>query len=193
MHKGIFPMVCILFLAFLAQSCQASTVSRTFSKTTASPNENINVNITVSITVPQDAYYAIDESYPSGWTVMSTDGDLNQSGHIKWAIMQGAVSTIHTYVIRASATPGPYTFSGLYMFNSTYPDERAISGASQVTVGSSADVDDSGCVDISDMSAVGLDFGKTFSPPYPPSDITQNGEVDIFDLVAVGKDFWIGC
>ncbi|MCJ7816955.1 MAG: Ig-like domain-containing protein, partial [Candidatus Aenigmarchaeota archaeon] len=105
-------------------------------KTAASPLENINVNLTVSITVPQDTYYAIDESYPSGWTLISASGDTNQSGHIKWVIIQGGVNTNHTYVIRAPASPGTYTFSGVYMFNTTYPNELAISGPNQVTVSS---------------------------------------------------------
>jgi len=193
MPKKILPLLCIYSFLLIIPLCQASSVTRTFSKTTAIPNENINVNLTVSITSGQDTYYAIDESYPSGWTVMSTSGDLNQSGHIKWAIIQGAVSTNQTYVIRAPAGAGTYTFSGTYMFNTTYPNELAILGQSQVAVGSSADVDGSGCVNIGDMSAVALDFGKTSGFMNPNSDIDQNGAVDIFDLVAVGRDFGTGC
>jgi hypothetical protein len=193
MSKKIISKVCIFSFLLLISVCQASSVSRTFSKTSASPSENINVNLTVSITSSQDTYYAIDESYPSGWTIVSTAGDTNQSGHVKFVVSQAAVNTNQTYVIRASATPGTYTFSGVYMFNTTYPNDLQVSDQTQVAVRSKADVDNSGCVDIADMSAVALDFGKTFSPPLPASDITQNGVVDIFDLVYVGKDFGVGC
>ena len=137
MDKKSLPLVCIFSVLLLVSICQASSVSRTFSKTTASPLENINVNLTVSITAPQDTYYAIDESYPSGWAVMSTGGDTNQSGHVKFIVLDSAVNTNQTYVIRAPASSGTYTFSGVYMFNTTYPNELPVSGPNQVTVVSS--------------------------------------------------------
>ena len=296
MSKKIILPLCIFLFLLLVSFCEASSVSRTFSKTAASPLENINVNLTVSITVPQDTYYAIDESYPSGWTLISASGDTNQSGHIKWVIIQGAVNTNHTYVARAPAGSGTYTFSGLYMFNTTYPNELPVSGQNQVVVGtgdttpptitfvaptpnnntnmtgnyiqvnvslseapgtcllnwyngtwtnltmaiqglscyrnmtslggylyqfrvyasdaagnlnvsamrqnrvfSKGDVASpggstpDGCIDIFDLSAVALDFGKTSGFANPNSDINKDGSVNIFDLVYVGKDFGSIC
>jgi hypothetical protein len=134
MSRKDILLLCIFSFLLLVSFCQASSVSRTFSKNITNPGENITVNLTVSITAPQDTYYAIDEIYPSGWIVMSTTGDTNQSGHIKWAVIQNAVNINHTYVVGASADAGTYTFSGLYMFNTTYPSELAISGQTQVQV-----------------------------------------------------------
>src|SRR4030042_1779501 len=120
----------LLFFLLLAGLCQASSVSRSFSKNITLMSENINVSLAVSITLPQDTYYAIDESYPSGWTMISTNGDTNQSGHIKWAVIDNAVNTVYSYTIRAAASPGNYTFSGFYEFNSTYtnPSSPSIAG-----------------------------------------------------------------
>jgi|GEM_PF-1879005 len=50
-----------------------------------------------------------------------------------------------------------------------------------------------GCIDITDLSIVALDFGKKSGFTDPRSDIDDSGEVDIFDLVFVGKDFGVGC
>ncbi|NIP40592.1 MAG: hypothetical protein GTN39_03660 [Candidatus Aenigmarchaeota archaeon] len=47
------------------------------------------------------------------------------------------------------------------------------------------------CIDIEDLSKVGLDFGKT-SGFDPVCDINNDGEVDVFDLVVVAKDFGTG-
>ena len=55
------------------------------------------------------------------------------------------------------------------------------------------DVNQNGCIDITDLSIVALDFGKTSGFADPRSDIDANGVVDIFDLVYVGKDFGVGC
>ncbi|MEM7815752.1 MAG: putative metal-binding motif-containing protein [Candidatus Aenigmatarchaeota archaeon] len=134
MESKKISVFCFLLFIFTISSCQASSVSRTFSKTTLSPGENLIVNLTVSITLPQDTYYAIDEVYPSGWTVVSTDGDRNQSGHIKWVVIENGVNTTYTYIIKAPTTTGTYTFSGIYMFNSTYPNEIQISGQNEVQV-----------------------------------------------------------
>ena len=130
------PALIFLVLALLSISvAEASSVYRTFSKTVALPNENIIVNLTVSIT-GGETFYAIDESYPSGWTLMSTTGDTNQSGHIKWAVIQGAASTNHSYMIRTPSQGGTYGFSGLYLFEGMV-NEASVSGQTQVTVQSS--------------------------------------------------------
>jgi hypothetical protein len=126
---------CLLSLLLAASICQASSVSRAFSKSAAGPGETIQVNLTVSIT-GGEGYYAIDEMYPSGWTVTSTSGYTNETGHIKFVVLQGAASGNQTYRITSPFTPGNYTFSGTYMFeNMTSP--ASISGQSQVQVSSS--------------------------------------------------------
>jgi hypothetical protein len=135
MSKKILPLACIFLFFSAVAICDASSVSRSFSKTSANPSESITVTLTVSVTDARDTYYAIDESYPSGWTIVSAgSGDISQSGRIKWAVTTGASSTSYAYGIRAPSNPGTYTFSGVYMFNTTYPVEIAISGSSQVTV-----------------------------------------------------------
>jgi len=55
------------------------------------------------------------------------------------------------------------------------------------------DVTGDGCIDINDLAAVGLDFGKRSGFLNAKSDTDSSGEVDIFDLVAIAKDYGIGC
>src|SRR4030042_2009063 len=105
MRKGIFPLACILSLALLAQFCQASSVTRSFSKTTASGGEEITVSLAGCVTAGQH-FYAIDETYPAGWTVTATSGDTNESRHVKFWVLQNAANTIHAYSIKAPAGPG---------------------------------------------------------------------------------------
>jgi hypothetical protein len=52
------------------------------------------------------------------------------------------------------------------------------------------DVNGDGLVNVYDLSAVGLNFGRTGQAIQPPeADITGDGVVDIYDLVAVGRNF----
>ena len=185
----------LLFFLLLAGLCQASSVSRSFSKNITLMSENINVSLAVSITLPQDTYYAIDESYPSGWTMISTNGDTNQSGHIKWAVIDNAVNTVYSYTIRAAASPGNYTFSGFYEFNSTYtnPSSPSIAGQTLARVRPQGDITGDACVNIFDLTTFGSDFGKTSGFNNPGSDIISNGIVDVFDFVIIGRDYTLGC
>jgi hypothetical protein len=49
-----------------------------------------------------------------------------------------------------------------------------------------------GCINIYDLAAIGVDFGKTSGFINPNADIDKNSIVDIFDLVYVGKDYGAG-
>jgi len=191
MPKKALPFICLFLLFLMAASCSASSVSRSFSKATAYMDESIMVNLTVSIT-SGETFYAIDENYPSGWEIISTTGNFSQLGHVKWVVAENAVNTTHSYTIKIPMQPGTHTFSGIYMFENMIA-EATISGSSQVTVIAQGDIDGNSCVDIGDLAAIGLDFGKTSGFADPDSDINKNGSVDIFDLVVVGKEFGAGC
>ena len=53
------------------------------------------------------------------------------------------------------------------------------------------DVNNDGCIDISDLAIVALDFGKK-SGFDSRADIKNDGEIDIYDIVTVAKDFGSG-
>ncbi|MEM5871769.1 MAG: cohesin domain-containing protein [Candidatus Aenigmatarchaeota archaeon] len=53
------------------------------------------------------------------------------------------------------------------------------------------DVDGNHCVNIYDLTIIGLNFGKT-SDFDTRADINKDGKVDIYDLVSVGRDFGKG-
>jgi len=53
------------------------------------------------------------------------------------------------------------------------------------------DINGDGCIDILDLAAVAMDFGKT-SGFNPNVDLNSDGEIDIFDLVIVARDFGSG-
>jgi hypothetical protein len=110
----------------------AGSVTRSFSSSTVAQGNQINVNLTVSVT--GETYYALDEVYPSGWTIISNGGlNSSESRHLKIAVYQSAANRVYTYVIQAPSTIGTYTWSGTYMFEGM-STEQNIAGSTQVTV-----------------------------------------------------------
>jgi len=130
LRKGI-----ILLLAFLMffSSAQAGTVTRQFDKTTILPDGSLVVTLTVDVT--GETFYAIDETIPSGWTLLGLGSGLTESlGHIKCVIIEGASDTTYNYTLKAPGQWGVTTFGGEYMFEGMAM-ALAIGGQKQVTVG----------------------------------------------------------
>jgi len=142
-NRNLLLCSSIAFLLIIS-TCQASSVTRSISKTSVSPGEVISVSLTVSIAPTSDTYYAVEDTYPFNWTITNNGGgDTNQTypsspnrSVIKFVMIDNAVDTTYTYMIKANSTAGTYTFSGQYEFNSTLlnPISPPISGPSQVTV-----------------------------------------------------------
>ncbi len=123
-------------LLVIPSAADSSTVSRSFSRAAVNGGENVTVSLAVSIT-GGETFYAIDESYPAGWTVVSSEGDTNQSDHVKFVVIEYAADTTHRYTVRAPLAGGAYVFSGIYMFENM-TSEAAVAGQSQVSVNGSA-------------------------------------------------------
>ncbi|NIA10598.1 MAG: hypothetical protein GWP10_12940 [Nitrospiraceae bacterium] len=86
-------------------------------------NTSAGASITVNLMVDVEtgaAYYSIDETVPSGWTVTSaTDGGdyTSETGHVKWVVTSGAIDKTYSYTVEVPAgASGVYTFDGIYMF-----------------------------------------------------------------------------
>lgn len=112
----------------------------TSSRTFTSPSY-INQDITISLSInPGDStYYAIDEIYPSGWTVVSASdgGDFTSDpGHIKWVVISGAVSKTYTYVVNPGSNTGTFAFAGTFGFENppVGPTEVSIGGTSSIQI-----------------------------------------------------------
>ncbi|MFZ3043678.1 MAG: hypothetical protein WA058_01040, partial [Minisyncoccia bacterium] len=115
-----------------ASAAFASTVTRSFDTIAPAPGAPVVVSLDVAVSAP-DTFYIIDEVLPTGWTVSAPGtGDTIQAGHVKWAVLSGAVSTVLSYTITAPAS-GTGTFSGQYAFDSN-PAPVSVLGATDVTV-----------------------------------------------------------
>lgn len=136
----ILSSLAALFLVLGANGASASTVTRSFDNATPSVGSIVTVSLAVDVLAPDD-FFIIDEVLPVGWTVTDPGstpgliGDTTQAGHIKWAILSGAVSTVLHYTVTVPATAlGANVFSGgEFAFNST-PVPVAILGANTLTV-----------------------------------------------------------
>ena len=123
----------ILLILFSIGYCAASTVTRSFSASEVEPSASLTVTLTVDVT-GSESFYAIDESTPSGWTVSDAGtGATDQTGHIKWVVIQDAGDTSYDYTMTAPASEETTAVSGLYMFEGMGA-ETSIEGETQVTV-----------------------------------------------------------
>lgn len=132
--KSIMKMMvlCAIISLFTnsGKYAQASSVIRTISSMSINGGEIVNV--TLSVSTGGSANYAIEEDYPYGWTVVSSDGITNQYGVIKWAAISGASDTTLTYTLMAPNIEGVYYFGGNYVFEGT--GEFNIGGQNLVVV-----------------------------------------------------------
>jgi hypothetical protein len=111
-----------LVFVVLINVVSAGLVSRSASETIVGPGEDVVVTLTVD--VQGETFYAIDDSYPAGWTMIDDGtGDTSQSGHIKWVVITGAQDTTYTYTIQAPQTEGIYQFDGIYGFEGDTEDQ----------------------------------------------------------------------
>ncbi len=154
--KRLLVFFGLSLVVLLAAGCGASSVTRTFSKTQAGTGEEITVYLTVSVT-GGETYYVVDDTYPAGWAVTNTTGNMSQPLHVKFAVSQGVANTNHTYKIRAPTQEGAYAFSGVYVFEGISSPSQVL-GQYQVNVAASLCIHESdnspcdGCVSLSELN-----------------------------------------
>lgn len=130
-------------------------VSRGF--TDDNPNQCSQLTVLLDVQVNDGgSYYAIDEIYPTGWSVINAgDGNTLTPGHIKWAISEGAVDTVYYYVVEVpcESNLGAQVFQGTYMFEENIV-EQTIQGDNVVHVQSGCNAD-SDCFTFTDQCNIG--------------------------------------
>ena len=142
MNKNlIYGTMALLFVLVVCISSAAAddTVTRDLPDS-ASAGATITVNLTVDVETGA-AFYSIDETVPSGWTVTNaTDGGdyTSETGHVKWVVTGGAADKTYSYTVDVPAdASGAYTFDGIYAFEGMAA-EATILGDTTVTVGGAA-------------------------------------------------------
>ena len=91
------------------------SVSRAFSSSEVSAGSLLEVSI--SIKLPSNShYYFIEEQVPEGWIIVNNGGGYQADNKLKWAVIQGATSTTHTYTVKAPSTKGRHIFQGQYAY-----------------------------------------------------------------------------
>lgn len=136
--KTIFA--CIIAALFLLPMVNAASVTRTITPLTVTPGGTVTVTLSVDVSGAPD-YYAIDEMYPSGFTVLDKGtGSIEHSGHWKYVIIENAQNTQFTFTLQAPQQEGSYKFTGEYMFGGM-TDEVKIAGQDTVVVSASSGAD----------------------------------------------------
>ena len=136
---GMLSTMLTIFVALGTNAAFASDVTRSFSTTTPVASSTLTVSLAVNVTAPDNSppndFYIIDEVLPAGWTVSNPGtGDISQVGHIKWAVLSGATSTINQYtVVVPSSATGTNIFSGQFAFGSNLTLLNIL-GANSVTI-----------------------------------------------------------
>lgn len=131
MNKRVFLV--LFSFAMLFGCAFASTVTRSADNTTVAPGADLKVTLAVNVT-SSETFYIIDEKIPSGWAIKDAGtGATEQTGHLKWVIIQGAKDTDYEYVITPPSEVGTATFAGTYMFEGM-EKEAQIQGVSGVQV-----------------------------------------------------------
>ena len=168
MKKIFLTLICLLLATNLIL---ASSVTRSFSKTTLTPGESFSVTLNVAVS-GGDTYYLIDEILPSTlWTITNNGGgDTTQSGHLKWIVITGATSTSYVYTLTAPTTPGIYSFSGTYGFDDLIVHN--IAGTNQVIIssGSSPQI----LINEFESNPAGTDSGNEWVELYNPNSVAVN-------------------
>ena len=126
-------LIIVMFLLLLVPMVMAGTVTRSFSSDTIAPGGTVDVTLAVKLG-QGDSWYAIEEKYPSGWTVASDDGtgDTTTSGQITWAVITGAKDINYKYTLKAPASGSEGVFSIKYSFSDAV--EKTDAGPSKVTL-----------------------------------------------------------
>jgi len=168
-NKKIILSIVLCFV--LLNLASASSVTRSFSKTTLTPGESFSVTLNVAVS-GGDTYYLIDEILPSTlWTITNNGGgDTTQSGHLKWIVITGATSTSYVYTLTAPTTPGIYSFSGTYGFDDLIVHN--IAGTNQVIIssGSSPQI----LINEFESNPAGTDSGNEWVELYNPNSVAVN-------------------
>jgi len=125
-----FPLFVLLFVQFAS----ASSVTR-YLPDSAYPGQVIDVTLDVSLT-GGESYYLLDEEVPSGWAIINHPEDTEE-GHMKWVVIQNAVSKSYSYQAMAPQNEGTYTFSGTYMIEGMRT-EGSVGGDDTIAVRSAA-------------------------------------------------------
>jgi len=115
--KLFLRCACGVILLFLVSTqAHSSTVERVLAKDIVNPWNQLSVEL--HVTVDQGVnFYAIDETYPDGWSVMDDGGfNADDPGHLKMVVLQNAEDTVYTYKLRAPLGSGVYTFYGEFEF-----------------------------------------------------------------------------
>ncbi len=121
----------LLAVTFLMPLASASTVTRSFSKSSALAGETVSVTLGVVVTAGE-THYLIDDAVPQGWSIVNPEAGV-QEGHFKTVVIQDAKSTSYTYDVTAPQAEGSYTFSGTYMFQGMSA-EGSIGGQDAIAV-----------------------------------------------------------
>ena len=127
-----FTLAILLFLPLVS----AASVTRSVTPSVVAPGGTATVTFTVDVSGAQEDFYAIDDMYPSGWTVTNAgEGSIEHSGHWKYIIIQEATNTMLSYTIQAPTQEGTSFFTGEYMFGGM-ESAVGIHGQDTVTVSS---------------------------------------------------------
>ena len=130
--------ILIAFIVFiLAYNVIAASVCRTISPTVVTPSGTVTVTLDIDPDVNTEVM-AVDEIYPSGFTVASNPDGLftDQPGHLKYLEYSNPQDDIVTYTLTAPSTTGTYDFTGIWMVDNI-PDSQPIECDDQVQVQSS--------------------------------------------------------
>ena len=126
-------LTCVLASLLIVSVGSAASVTRSFNPTNVAPGGIVEVTLTIDVSGALD-YYAIDDMYPSGFSVINDGvGSTEHSGHWKYVVIEDAANTVYKYTLRAPAGTGDYRFTGEYMFGGMQ-DTVNIAGTNTVYV-----------------------------------------------------------
>ncbi len=171
------------------QLAAASSVTRSFSKTSLNQSEIFNVTLAVNITGSTD--YGFEEYIPVGFNLVNSGGlEFNSTlGKFTWLCISGSpfncdtlLNRTFTYSLSAPLVSGTYNFSGIYNFGGP---ETNISGAKQVNITSSSILN----VKINEVETNPIDETKEYIELYNPNAFSVNiSGWSLTDGIASGSD-----